>query len=143
MIAAPTPLNDKVDPVRFGASPRTWFEAGSCEKLVLECIVGEFARQGPTQSRRSCPLQIILDGTARYSQCQRNIAGAASATGKPEHLSQLSHGQLSLCRHQCLLVQHEVLDAKVADPGIIFRAKNWPVIDRNRGRLQIGIVAGY
>jgi hypothetical protein len=35
------------------------------------------------------------------------------------------------------------LDAKVADPRGIVRAGNWPTIDWNRGRLQIGTVAGY
>lgn len=31
---------------------------------------------------------------------------------------------------------------KVADPGVIFSAENWPVFDWNGGRLQIGMVAG-
>lgn len=35
------------------------------------------------------------------------------------------------------------LDAKVADPRGIFRAGNRTVFDWNRGRLQIGTVAGF
>jgi hypothetical protein len=35
------------------------------------------------------------------------------------------------------------LDAKVADPEGIVSAEIRPVIDWNRGRLQIGTVAGY
>lgn len=35
-----------------------------------------------------------------------------------------------------------MIDAKVADPGGIFSAENWPDFDWNGGRLQIGMVAG-
>jgi hypothetical protein len=34
---------------------------------------------------------------------------------------------------------HEVSMQKVADPGVIFSAENWPVFDRIAGRLHIGI----
>ncbi|WP_287060401.1 hypothetical protein, partial [Mesorhizobium sp.] len=59
----------------------------------------------------------ILHRTARCPQYDRNLAGARPASAKPQHLSQLSHGQPSLCRHQNVPVHREVIDAKVADPG--------------------------
>jgi hypothetical protein len=55
--------------------------------------------------------------TARYSQYDRNLTGTRPASGKPKHLSQLSHGQPSLCRNQNLLVHHEGSMPTVADPG--------------------------
>ncbi|WP_287064825.1 hypothetical protein [Mesorhizobium sp.] len=109
--------NPKIGPVWFCASSRALFDAVASEEFVLERIVGQFARQGPAQSNRGCTLQIILHRTARYPQYDRNLAGARPASGKPQHLSQLSHGQPSLCRHQNVPVHGEVIDAKVADPG--------------------------
>lgn len=80
---------------------------------------------------------------ARYAQPLRDLAAAHTVAGKPQHLPQLSHGQPSLCRHCPSLVQ-KVRHAKVADPGgVSISPSKWRDIDRNRGRLHVGTVAGF
>ncbi|CDX53664.1 hypothetical protein MPL1032_180098 [Mesorhizobium plurifarium] len=110
-------LDRKIGPVRLRASPCSLLDAVAAEKLVLKRIVGQFARQGPGQSNCCRTLQVILHRAARYPQNDCYLAGARPASGKPKHLSQLSHGQPSLRRHQNLPVYRGALDAKVADPG--------------------------
>ena len=73
--------------------------------------------RGPAQSNLCCALQIMLHRTAHYSQYDRKLMGTGPASGKSQHLSQLSHVQPSLCRHQNVLVHHELSMPKVADPG--------------------------
>lgn len=80
-------LDGKIGPVRLDASSRAPFDAVATEELVRKRIVSQLARQRPAQSNRSCALQIILHRTARYSQYDRNLAGAGPASGKPQHLS--------------------------------------------------------
>lgn len=135
-------LDSKLGPVGFDALSRALFDAIPRKELVLERVVGQFPRQGPTQPNCCCALEIILHRTAGYSQHDGDLEGAGPASCKPKHLYQLSHGQPSLCRHQNVLVHREVIDAKVADPGGIFTAENWPDFDRNGGRFQIGRIAG-
>jgi hypothetical protein len=69
--------------------------------------------------------------------------------GEPQHLSDLSHGQLSPGRHPILLVVED-WDAAVADPrGCAvadagyrvagFISEWWPTSNRNAGRLRVGM----
>jgi hypothetical protein len=69
--------------------------------------------------------------------------------GEPQHLFDLSHGQLSPGRHPILLVVED-WDAAVADPrGCAiadagyrvagFISEWWPTSNRNVGRLRVGM----
>ncbi|MER9445948.1 hypothetical protein NKI79_32555 [Mesorhizobium sp. M0340] len=144
-------LDGKIGPVRLCAPPRALFDTIASEEFVLKRVIGQLAWQGPAQPDCRCALQIIQHRTACYSQHDRNLAGAGPASGKPKHLSQLSHGQSSLCRHQNLLVPSEVFDAKVADPGGNLQCRKlaglwlerWPASYRNAGRCLIGMAAGF
>ena len=128
-------LQRQFRPVRFGQPALPLSDPGSGEQPVLKRIVSQVARQRPTQPRHFRALQIILHGTARYAQPLRDLAAARTVAGKPQHLSQLSHGQPSLCRHCPSLVQKD-RHAKVADPGGVSSA-------HQSGRILIGIVAGF
>ncbi|WP_342216480.1 tyrosine-type recombinase/integrase [Mesorhizobium sp. L-2-11] len=86
----------------------------------------------PTAAAR-CKLSCTV---LRYPQYDRNLAGARPASGKPKHLSQLSHGQPSRCRHQNVPVHGEVIVAKVADPGGNLQLPK-------TGRSLIGMAAGF
>jgi hypothetical protein len=76
---------------------------------------------------------------------------------QPQHVSQLSHGQLSPRRHPSLLVMIEEGwlpesltrrtrlggDLCTPRPGVAgITSEWWPASARNGGRLQIGIPAG-
>lgn len=50
---------------------------------------------------------------ARF-QHDGNLTRAGAACRKPQHLSQMSHGQPSLCRHQSPLLHREVLAGRTA-----------------------------
>ncbi len=135
-------FDGELGPIRLLASPLALLDPGAGEQPMLERLIGQFARQWPGQARQRRPLQVILHGAARNTKHHRNLAAAFPLP--PSR---------SICRN-CLMVSllfagikisscTRRLDAKVADPGGIVRAENRPVIDWNRGRLQLGTVAGY
>jgi len=65
--------------------------------------------------------------------------------GEPQHLFDLSHGQLSPGRHPILLV------SRIGMPRLLTRGDapwpisptDWPASSRNGGRHQIGTLAGF
>ena len=100
-------LNDEIGPARFRTPAHALFYAGAVEELALDRIVGHLARQRPAQPCRRCSPQIVLDGASRHAEHHGDLPGAGAVPGKPKHLSQLSQGQPSLCRHHVPLVRHE------------------------------------
>ncbi|MCL6655622.1 hypothetical protein A6R70_25540 [Agrobacterium rubi] len=74
-------------------------DAGVNEELGLENIVCQAAGEGPTQPCHRSPLQVVLHGAASNAKHYSDLAATRSATRKPQHLSYVSHGQLSFCRH--------------------------------------------
>ncbi|MGV2164008.1 hypothetical protein ACQZ4Y_27400 [Rhizobium sp. L80/93] len=74
-------------------------DAGVDEKLGLKDIVCQVAGERPTQPCHRSPLQIVLHGAASNAKYDRDLAATRPATRKPQHLSNVSHGQLSFCRH--------------------------------------------
>jgi hypothetical protein len=59
--------------------------------------------QRPADPTRSRPRKIVLHRATGYPQRSSDLAGADAVVVQPQHLPQLSHGQLSLGRHQTLL----------------------------------------
>jgi hypothetical protein len=87
------------------------------KKPSLQHRVGQLTRQRPNQPRHLRPLQIILDRAAGDAQHPPNLPRADTFASQSQCVSYLPHRQLSLRRHQVLLVvDHEKSDARVADP---------------------------
>ena len=107
--ARPLQLAGQCRPIRFRTAAEPTPHAGVGEQPVFEHIVREFGRQRPGQPGRLSPLQIVLDRAARDAEHPPDFARADAVTDQPQYLSYLPHGQLSLRRHQVLLVDdHEV-----------------------------------
>jgi hypothetical protein len=65
--------------------------------------------------------------------------------GQPQHLSYLSHGQLSLRRHPALsssLDEASVMPEVLTQKGAPGPSARWPDKSRNGGRLHVGMLAG-
>ena len=150
--ARPLQLAGQRRPIRLRTATQAALHAGAGEQPVFEHIVGQFGRQWPSKPRRFGPLQIVLDRAARDAEHSPNLARTDAVADQPQYLSYLPHGQLSLRRHQVLLVDdHEGPDAQVADPrknaeGCQPSGRRLigtrPTSVRNGGRLQIGTMAG-
>ncbi|MER9573751.1 hypothetical protein NKI77_31995 [Mesorhizobium opportunistum] len=87
--------------------------------------------------------RLSLHRAARYSQDDRNLAGAGPASGKPQHLSQLSHGQPFFAGIKISPFIARYLMPKLLTQEVIFSAENWPTFDWNGGRCLIGLAAGF
>jgi hypothetical protein len=98
--AGPLQLTGERGPIRFDAAAKAALHAGVGEQPLLESRVGQLTRQRPGKARSRNTLEIILDGAAGHAERASHLSGAHPVAGKPQHLSDLSHGQFSLGRHQ-------------------------------------------
>jgi hypothetical protein len=62
-------------------------------------------RPGKTCLFRS--FEIVLDSAARKAEPAANFARTDTVMMQPKHLTYLSHGQFSLCRHSSLLANKQ------------------------------------
>src|SRR5690606_509809 len=126
-----------LSPFRLLPSPLALLDPGAGEKTMFERIVGQLAGQGPGQARfrLSCTVLRATPSTTAISRLLVPLPASRSICRNCLMVSLLFAGiKISSCTGR--------LDAKVADPGGIVRAEKRPTIDWNRGRLQIGTVAG-
>lgn len=108
---------------------------------LLENGVRQIAGQGPGKPGGRGALEVVLDRAARHAERASDLPRADPVSGEPQHLSYLSHGQFSLGRHRRPL-DCEGPDARGTDPNENAKlTETRPGIDRNPGRLQIGMVA--
>jgi hypothetical protein len=80
------------------------------EQSLFQDRIGQIRRQRPRQPGRLGALHIVLDRAPRHAQHAPNLTRTDTVARKSQYLSDLPHGQLSLRRHQMLLVDdHEGL----------------------------------
>nr|POE54667.1 hypothetical protein CFP56_78537 [Quercus suber] len=102
-----THLADHRRPVGFDPSSDTLLHADMAEQALLENSVGDLFAERPDQARCGHPAEVVLDGGSRDAEGSADLAGAHPIAGEPEHVSDLSHRQLSPGRHPVLLACDE------------------------------------
>ncbi len=140
--ARPPHLAGQRWPVRLDPSAGTLLHAGAGEEALLENGVGDLGLEWPHDARRGSASEVVLHRRSRDPERPPDLARTHPIAGKPQHLSGLSHGQLSPGRHPVLLVPEEGCrgaDPRGTPPPI--SATRWPASSRNGGRLQIGTTA--
>jgi hypothetical protein len=119
------------------------------KQALLQHRVGDLGVERPGQASGGGPGEVILHGRAGDAQRSSDLTRTHPVAGEPQHLFDLSHGQLSPGRHPALLVVEDK-DAAVADPqgcagaDIGYRVAGfisewWPTSNRNAGRLRVGM----
>jgi len=103
----PAHLAGQGRPVGLGTPTNTLLHADVGEQVLLEDGVGDVVAQRPDQARRGGAADVIVDGGSRDAEPSADLASAHPIAGEPEHLSDLSHGQLSPGRHPVLLACDE------------------------------------
>jgi hypothetical protein len=141
--ARPLRLTCKRGPVRLHAPTQARLDAGVRKEALFESRIGDLGTERPGEARRLCALEIVLDGGSRDTEPSPDLACAHPLTGKAQHLSYLSHGQLSPGRHSVLLMAVEEWMPRLLTRGKPRRRSptRWPASSRNGGRDQIGTVA--
>jgi hypothetical protein len=71
-------------PIRLGTAARPLLHAGPAEQPLLEHCVGEVGRQGPGQSGRSGPPEIVLDRAARSAEHAPDLTRTDAVVGQPQ-----------------------------------------------------------
>ena len=112
-------LDDRIGPVGLRSTALSLLDAGTGKQPALQGLVGQRAGQGPAQAGLFGALEVLLDGAARDPEPLGNVAHAHAVTGKAQHLSQLSHGQLPLGRHSGLLDDVRSVMPELLTQGIV------------------------
>ena len=121
--ARPLQLTGERGPVRFRTASESTPHPGVGEQPIFEHVVGEFGRQRPHQPGRLRSAKIVLDRTAGDAEHPPDLTRADAVADQPQYLSYLPHGQLSLRRHQVLLVDdHEVQMPELLTQGKTLKA---------------------
>ena len=97
-------LADQRWPVRLDQSPGALLHAGASEEALLENRVGDLGPERPGDAGSSSASEVVPHRRSRDPKRSPDLARTHSIAGKPQHLSDLSHGQLSPGRHPVLLV---------------------------------------
>ena len=137
--AGPLRLAGEAGPIRIGAAAEPALHASMGEQARFENGVRQITGQWPGKPGGRGALEVVLDRAARHAERVPDLPHADPVSGKPQHLSYLSDGQFSLGRHPDPL-DCGGPDARGADPNENAKlTQNRPGIERNPGRLQIGI----
>ncbi|SEO93136.1 hypothetical protein SAMN05216228_10301, partial [Rhizobium tibeticum] len=97
---------------------------------------GQFNPTAAARCRLSCTVLRAIPNTTAISRELVPLAASRSICRKCLMVSLLFAG----IKIPSFIARY--LMPKLLTQGVIFSAENWPVFDRNGGRLQIGMVAG-
>ena len=148
----PAHLPDDAGPVRLGQAAHALLHAGPGEQALLQHRVRDLGVERPGQAGGGGSAEVVLHGRAGDAQRSPDLTRAHPVVGEPQHLFDLSHGQLSPGRHPILLVVED-WDAAVADPRgcaiadagyrvADIKSERWPASRRNGWPASVGIRTG-
>ncbi len=111
---------------------------GPGKQALLQHRIDDHGAERPVQIGSARSGEFVLHGRAGDAQRSSDLSRVHPVVGEPQHLLDLSHGQLSPGWHPALLVVED-RDAAVADPRMMIRRR----YRLPGGRHQIGTLAGF
>jgi hypothetical protein len=105
--AWPAQLTDHQWPVWLDTTSDALLDAGTIEQALFEDGVGDLFTEWPDHTRSGGAGKVALYGGPRDAERSADLAGAHLIAGEPQHVSHLSHCQLSPGRHPVLLACDE------------------------------------